>query len=123
MNTSLDTTPVSNANISQIIHYQFFYEDMTIMLLYFLTVCTSFFANSIVCYVCFALRPSSKAHLLIGNMAASDLIFGAAILLQWGFCSSTILNQTEYICATLKTFQIVCLFVSSNTMALISYDR
>lgn len=103
--------------------YESFYQDVFIFALYGFTVLTSIFGNSIVCYVCFVLRPKSPTYLLIGNMAVSDLLSAVAIPLQWIFCSSYLLDANERFCGSFKSLQVVSYFISTFTMAVIAYDR
>ena len=111
-------------NFIQTNHYEFFYSDLIILFLYFLTMSSSVFGNAIACYVCLLLGPKSAANQFIGNMAISDLLTGVAIPSQWIFCSAVILDRNETICATFHNLRkIVCGFVSTYTLAIISYDR
>ena len=122
-NSSWNTGQIIGDSESNLLSIEFLYEDAALLSLYIVTIITSLFGNAIACYVCFVLRPKSTTYLLIGNMAASDLLVGAMIPIEWIFCTAYFLDRAESVCFSFKIIREVSVHVSSFSMALISYDR
>lgn len=63
---------VNNTDIEQT--YEKFAQDVSILIIYTLTVVLSLFGNSIVCYVVFRRKITTTTYILIGNLAISDIL-------------------------------------------------
>lgn len=125
--------------------YSSFYKDLFVFILYIITFLVASVGNLIVCYVCFVKRPKSTTFLLIANMSGnqmlalvvkynltdfvcifppvSDLLSALLIPTQWFFCSTYFLDANERYCGSFKSLQVVSYYISTFTMALISFDR
>ncbi|KAH9403979.1 Neuropeptide Y receptor [Tyrophagus putrescentiae] len=103
--------------------YSSFYKDLFVFILYIITFLVASVGNLIVCYVCFVKRPKSTTFLLIANMSVSDLLSALLIPTQWFFCSTYFLDANERYCGSFKSLQVVSYYISTFTMALISFDR
>ena len=103
-------------------------RDSIILILYLVTAIVAIVGNLFVCDIIIRnKRLTSATYVLIFNMAVSDILGGFVIPAQWLFCSSLVLNSTDWfgicMCGLMKSLQILSYYVSSLTMTAIAYDR
>ncbi len=112
-----DTVPVQQTYVN-------FVQDISILVLYFITTVLSLFGNIIVCYVSFRRRITTTTYILIGNLALSDILGAITIPGQWLFCSYYMIEEWgDRSCGLLKSTQILSYYISTFTMTVIAFDR
>src|SRR6266487_2361981 len=108
--------------LSEITNSDRIVRDIFIIVLYLITTVTALFGNLLVCKVIFSQhreRKRTTTNILIGNMAISDIVGALTIPGQWLFCSKQLLDGQnplfyEIICATIKSFQLLSFYVSTQ---------
>lgn len=106
----------------------FYYQHVLTFTLYTLTAITAIIGNVFVVSVIYknGQKMRTSTFYLIANMALSDLAGGIAIVMQFLFCSSVLLDYSlgfQVACLFMKDMQILSYYVSTYSMAFIAYER
>lgn len=100
-------------------------QDIVYMCAYSLTGILALFGNVIVVYVVFRIpKMRTFVHILLANMAVSDIICALSFFTGLLLCSDfTINNVGNGYCVTNKAVQLLTFQVTSFTMTVIALDR
>ena len=108
-----------------------FLRDTCLLLLYTLTSCLALIGNGLVCRLSFQQKsstnlPFSTSRIFLLNLAIADTLSGLTILLQFLFCSKSLLDYfplSSHLCILTKSLQILAYNTSTWTICVIAFDR
>lgn len=102
-------------------------RDSIVLGLYFLVAISAIFGNV---FVLFVIKKSARLKTttfsILANLAIVDILGGLSILLQFVFCSHSLLEHSSFFlrtCGLSKSLQILSYYVSTYSMLFIAVDR
>lgn len=100
-------------------------QDIVYMLVYSLTGILALFGNIVVVFVVFRLpKMRTFVHILLANMAVSDIMCALSFFTGLILCSDSTINAIgNGCCVTNKAVQLLTFQVTSFTMTVIAFDR
>lgn len=101
------------------------FRDSVFLFIYFITVVVALIGNSIVVKVVFTIpRMRTFVHILLANMAISDILCGLSFLTGLILCFDQFMTQFgNGYCVANKAIQLLSFQVSSVTITIVAIDR